>query len=817
MLVTERVRALEARGGQTIGPGPSLAGSHTWRGWLLGACTLANLAVPTSLPLIFDGIPFRARPELAIFDGLLLLGLLRSIAWLLERTGAVPQRPVRPVAPRIGQFGLLALLGLSLLLFALRLAFPPTQLIPGCLRLGDINSTSCAFSADQLFARTRNVTRFESELAFEPRDGSGWRLGEVNTIELRKRLRDVAEQDSLAFSASYTLDRNQVGSLAERGGSESTRLLITYAGRVVVRQGDHLVSSLPFASESSTTLVELPAAEDAPLVLDYANSPCAFDADASARTPACISMASSGLAEERSILHVSYLDSGGLPRLVTAAAVRSPSLDWVVTLARAVELLLLGIWLLSGLNLVLAMLRDIRSAWRIPLPPQQVAWYAAAASLAAGLFATLGAVGLMCAPIIFKQNECTRVELVSLGIPVVLLLAALAIPVLGLKLKSLVEQLGSWTLVPFLGLPLAMVAGELVLAMPFADQVELLPAGDDPLTYVSWARSLVRDGHYVDMSDFVREGAAAKPLFTPLRGAFFWLFGDGTKFYEQTVHLLLVTGPILLAAILLVAFLRRVNVEQLGPLETAVVAAVVSFSLSYLYGSLAAFAVHWSLGFSEGPAWAMLLLATGIGAISLTARRRRQLVFAAAGSVLAVAVALRIAAVVYALPLLLLLLLIDDSTVFRRSLLWAVTPILVVGIIAITMLFSSSEGLRGYAASNTSVFVYALPGDQLRRDASRLTINSRFSAILVLFAVLALGLVWRALRASSRRFWAPSTPALLLFLGGTVLFEFAALIPTVAGPYYPRTIVFSYQAIASYAAVLIMKAVTAQTREHRAE
>jgi len=750
----------------------------------LAGIAALNLLWPTALPLRANGVPLNRLVEfwlLSVFVGWLVL--LAGVA-VLKNMGL----SLKP-APRlelIGRAVSVTAVAVGGILFVLRLTSPPNGSFDAAYTTPERPRSSALFLTDSWYRRSPGASRYEEQIMFGPSTGQTWRLGLLNdsafnVIEgkpgtlLGRRL-DFRENNADPFRASFTYGPAIASGLAGLF-PQGADLWITYrgAGRVLTQSG---ATDLPFSTDEQSRAVPVALADFRSLRLDYANFTCP---DA-----ACLAdLTMKPVPIPKAVFEVRIAPPGAtqsaarpLSLFNLAGADIAFHLGWWSRILELVVMVLalgrLGLWLVS---LLLGIRLSVRT------------WALAAATIVPAILVQLGAVeqafflaflpvGLGASLIFGVLPTEGRPAQAREGLVVPVLIGISSLLLAGVQAPESIAGISAGAL----GARSFLGASNWLL--PAWDHTALFAAGDDPLTYASWAKLVLQTPQRMVDASVV----FSKPFFVYFRALYFMLFGDGDVYASAMARNLLFCALALSGTFLLYHLARRARRADANGVCDTLLMLAATWAWGWLCYSVARDGVNLATGqFSEGITWTLTLTSFGLLVAAVSAGSSG--LSLASGTVFALAVMMR--TTVSPLILLGLGVLYLASTACWRAF-WRPAVAYLSPLVAAAALIwlhagaplTISPEVAAYWKANTGLAHSLIP-------AAEEELLLALAVVAVVVAAIGVG--------SNRQRLGVGAVALAIVVG-----VFVPVLPQLAAPYYPRQLMLQYYMLATVPALLLV-------------
>ena len=317
--------------------------------------------------------------------------------------------------------------------------------------------------------------------------------------------------------------------------------------------------------------------------------------------------------------------------------------------------------------------------------------------------------------------------------------------------------------------------------LPAWDHTALFAAGDDPLTYESWAKLVLQTPQRMVDASVV----FSKPFFVYFRALYFMLFGDGDVYASAMARNLLFCALALSGAFLLYHLARPADAK--GVWDTLLM-LVATWTWGWLCYSVARDGVSLATGqFSEGITWTLTLMSFGLLVAAVSAGSSG--LSLASGTVFAIGVTMRTTVS----PLILLGLgVLYLASAARWRAFWRPAVAYVSPLVAAAALIwlhagaplAISPGVAAYWKANTGLAHSLIP-------AAEEELLLALAVVAVVVAAIGAG--------SNRQRMGVGIVALAVVVG-----VFIPVLPQLAAPYYPRQLMLQYYVLATVPALLLV-------------
>ena len=526
---------------------------------------VAYLLIPTSFPVLLNGIPLAEKWEFLVFTYLCMLPLMGHFNGTYKR--------VRLLKRMAGS--------LLVILVIVKFFFPISNSLTSCFHVPRIGDGSCAWFPQTLLT-PGTISRYENSLSFG--GGREWQIAAFNDVHAYNvygypegtpefRIQQLRQAQTLPFSVSFRLGQPVRDLLASQYAREGwVTFEVKYQGQV---------GPFPF---SQTVVIEewrVPTEQLADLLIPYRNFRCHNETTS---IEDCEKDFSVSVVPERSpVLEIRAERSSDGKKVVVGFGPllkNSQSRPWVLICLILERLIAVSFALLILLALP-----------KIALPRR----------IAPGVLPLVAVTGFLFGWLIFGKvihhqimaNGMALRPLFSAGSAVIFVCIALGV----LKRKITTDT----RLSNLLSALIAMFVGwQLWEKVPLFNTAILLNPGDDPMLYASDALGLLQWGEM--RSAHAPFHFSSKPLFLYMRALYFAIFGSAEHYYS-----ILITTALTVVWLLVLknTFVRSASgsaQKGVGVLRAACLCVAFASISRLLIDYGAAFS---GMAFSEGPAWAL--------------------------------------------------------------------------------------------------------------------------------------------------------------------------------------------------------------------
>ena len=496
---------------------------------------------PTSVPFIFDGLPFATKHECFLLYIVLVAWLTKVFIHHLLKLHLLPNTLRKNTQSQRHILFTSILVVLSIGLIAVKLFAPAPRGVPVCFQSPEVSQQGCFFSTEGIYVSNLDVSKNVDGIRFNKKHP--WRLGFLNTLDFNVygsesgtadfNAEKLRKRDASPFSATFTLGPEFLRLFGRSIPSASDlRFVVKYRGRVDALRGGASVSENigAYSARMRKTEVTIRPTDESEIFLRFSNYTC-LTHNNNTVWPDCAGNTSITTIPRNKATFEVYIhgrDKKIIP-LTLGAAIRDFSITKTETYYFLFEFILLGLIAIGVLGRVVITVFGVADGsfrlsireWikRVSLLLRPDRWHCLIRSVVAYRTNPLFPSVVIIAITMFVLGWNLYVRYLGgewwhrLFFCIIHYLPLIILVMLSDKYRNYLRCNKGRTIyyyiAIFAAIPFCFLFYQTVTQLGHEDNIILFHPGDDFLTYSSWAKDVLREGSLVMEPSIV----LSKPLF----------------------------------------------------------------------------------------------------------------------------------------------------------------------------------------------------------------------------------------------------------------------------------------------------------------